>query len=87
MSCRLLVPAQVPFGVLVVGRRFDGRVVRQADLPFLEALGSVGEANPRARLTNSPTAGPSTPTSPPGVGRYRFCWCTTGAILAMVACY
>ena len=28
-------------GVLMVGRRLDGRVVRSVDLPFLEALGAT----------------------------------------------
>ena len=35
----ILGPGASLLGVLVVGQRFDGRVVRQADLPLLEALG------------------------------------------------
>ena len=38
-------------GVLVAGRRFDGRIVRPVDLPFLEALGSAaGMAGGRVLL-------------------------------------
>ena len=48
-------------GVLVVGRRFDGRTVRNVDLPFLEALGSAaGLATERLnalRLPRNPTTG------------------------------
>ena len=41
----VIVPAPGPgtdvLGVLVVGRRLDGRLVRSLDLPFLEALGEA----------------------------------------------
>ena len=52
-------------GVLVVGRRFDDRIVRITDLPFLEALAAAsGLAIGRLRLlrsldTGSPEAGPA----------------------------
>ena len=52
-------------GVLVVGRRFDDRVVRITDLPFLEALAAAaGLAIGRLRLlrsldTGSPETGPA----------------------------
>ena len=42
-------------GMLVVGRRFDERVVRTVDLPFLEALGAAaGLAVARLRLLEGP---------------------------------
>ena len=45
-------------GVLVVGRRFDGRVVRPVDVPFLEALGAAaGLAPARLRAGQGPGAG------------------------------
>ena len=48
------------FGLLVVGRRFDDRIVRTADLPFLEALGAAaGLAVARLRLLQAPDARPS----------------------------
>ena len=41
----VIVPVPGPgtdvLGVLVVGRRLDGRMVRSVDLPFLEALGAA----------------------------------------------
>ena len=41
----VIVPVPVSgmegIGALVVGRRFDGRIVRSADVPFFEALGSM----------------------------------------------
>ena len=46
-------------GVLVVGRRFDDRIVRTVDLPFLEALGAAaGLAVARLRLLQAPDARP-----------------------------
>ena len=46
-------------GVLVAGRRFDGRIVRPVDLPFLEALGaSAGMAVGRVLLMRTGGAWP-----------------------------
>ena len=58
----VIVPAPGPgtdvLGVLVVGRRFDGRLVRSLDLPFLEALGAAaGLALARLQLLDAPGAG------------------------------
>ena len=48
--------AQV-IGVLVVGRRFDDRMVRSADIPFLEVLAAaVGLAIDRLRLLQAPAS-------------------------------
>ncbi len=53
-------------GVLAVGRRFDDRIVRPVDLPFLEALGAAaGLAVGRLRLT--PAAGSAAPEAPPAL--------------------
>ena len=47
------------FGVLVVARRFDDRIVRTVDVPFLEALGAAaGLAVARLRLLQAPDARP-----------------------------
>ena len=64
-----IVPVPGPggelLGVLVVGRRFDDRIVRIIDLPFLEALAAAaGLAIGRLRLlrsrdTGSPETGPA----------------------------
>ena len=49
-------------GALVVGRRFDGRIVRGVDVPFLEALGSMaGLAAARLRLLDAGEAAPEPP--------------------------
>ena len=58
----VIVPAPGPgtdvLGVLVVGRRLDGRRVRSLDLPFLEALGAAaGLALARLQLLDAPGAG------------------------------
>ena len=58
----VIVPVPGPgtevLGVLVVGRRLDGRVVRSVDLPFLEALGAAaGLALARLQLLDAPGAG------------------------------
>ena len=58
----VIVPAPGPgtdvLGVLVVGRRLDGRLVRSLDLPFLEALGAAaGLALARLQLLDAPGAG------------------------------
>ena len=58
----VIVPVPGPgtdvLGVLVVGRRLDGRLVRSVDLPFLEALGAAaGLALARLQLLNAPGAG------------------------------
>lgn len=62
-----IVPVPGPggelIGVLVVGRRFDDRIVRAVDLPFLEALGSaVGLA--LGRLQVRQPAGRELPEAP-----------------------
>lgn len=50
-------PGMEVVGVLVVGRRFDERIVRTIDLPFLEALGAAaGLAVARLRLLRAPDA-------------------------------
>ena len=50
-------PGMEVFGMLVVGRRFDERIVRTVDLPFLEALGAAaGLAVARLRLLEAPDA-------------------------------
>ncbi|MCY4661120.1 MAG: serine/threonine-protein kinase [Acidobacteria bacterium] len=52
-------------GVLVVGRRFDDRIVRPVDVPFLEALGAAaGLAIGRLRVTHG--GGGSTSEASPG---------------------
>ena len=58
----VIVPVPGPgtdvLGVLVVGRRLDGRLVRAVDLPFLEALGAAaGLILARLQLLNAPGAG------------------------------
>ena len=51
-------PGTEAIGVLVVGRRLDGRLVRSVDLPFLEALGATaGLALARLQLLDAPGAG------------------------------
>ena len=51
-------PGTQAIGVLVVGRRLDGRLVRSVDLPFLEALGATaGLALARLQLLDAPGAG------------------------------
>ena len=57
----VIVPVPIPgmggISALVVGRRFDGRIVRSADVPFLEALGSMaGLAAARLRLLDATEA-------------------------------
>ena len=52
-------PGAELLGVLVVGRRLDGSVVRGHDLPFLAALGAAaGLAVARLRLMRAPGAAP-----------------------------
>ena len=58
----VIVPVPGPgtdvLGVLAVGRRLDGRLVRSLDLPFLEALGAAaGLALARLELLDAPGAG------------------------------
>ena len=56
----VLGPGAQVTGVLVVGRRFDERIVRLVDLPFLEALAAAaGLALARLRSLGAPSAGPS----------------------------
>ena len=66
----VIVPVPGPgtdvLGVLVVGRRLDGRVVRSVDLPFLEALGAATGLI----LARRPAAPAGRPTSP---RRSRHC--------------
>ena len=65
-----IVPVPGPggelIGVLAVGRRFDDRIVRPVDLPFLEALGAAaGLAVGRLRLTHAAVG--ATPEAPPAL--------------------
>ena len=62
----VIVPVPVPgmdgVGALIVGRRFDGRIVRAVDVPFFEALGSMaGLAAARIRLLDAGEAAPEPP--------------------------
>ena len=51
-------PGTQAIGVLVVGRRLDGRLVRSVDLSFLEVLGAAaGLALARLQLLDAPGAG------------------------------
>ena len=57
----VIVPVPSPgaevAGILVVGRRFDDRIVRSVDVPFLEVLASAaGQAVARLRLLHGPDA-------------------------------
>ena len=53
-------PGAEVVGCLVVGRRFDDRIVRPADLPFLAVVASAaGQAVARLRLLRDPGAGVS----------------------------
>ena len=55
-------PGTAVLGVLVVGRRLDGRLVRSVDLPFLEALGAAaGLSLARLQLLEAPGAGEAPP--------------------------
>ena len=59
----VVVPVPVPgmdgVGALVVGRGFDGRIVRAVDVPFLEALASMaGLAAARLRALDATEAAP-----------------------------
>ena len=70
-------PGAELLGVLVVGRRLDGRVVRRVDLPFLEALGAAaGLAVARLRLLRAPGAGPR---EAPAARECPECGCVTEA--------
>ncbi len=80
-SADLILPLPGPgtevFGVLVVGRRFDDRIVRTVDLPFLEALGAAaGLAVARLRLLQAPDARPS---EPPPARECPVCRCVVVA--------
>ena len=62
----VIVPVPGPgtdvLGVLLVGRRLDGRLVRSVDLPFLEALGAAaGLSLARLQLLEAPGAGEAPP--------------------------
>ena len=62
-------------GILVVGRRFDDRIVRDVDVPFLEALASAaGQAAARLRLMEGPAARPSEAPA----GECPACGCVAG---------
>ena len=64
-------------GVLVAGRRFDGRIVRPVDLPFLEALGaSAGLAVGRVLLMRT---GGAWPREAPAAEECPACGCVTEA--------
>ena len=50
-------PGATVAGILVVGRRFDDRIVRTVDVPFLDVLASAaGQAVARLRLLHGPDA-------------------------------
>ena len=77
----VIVPVPGPgtdvLGVLVVGRRLDGRLVRSVDLPFLEALGAAaGLALARLQLLNAPGAGSG---EAPPAEECPVCRCVTAA--------
>ena len=60
----VLGPGAQVIGVLVVGRRFDDRIVRPVDVPFLEALAAAtGLALARLRSLGAP--GPDSSDGPP----------------------
>ena len=75
-----IVPVPGPgaelLGVLVVGRRLDGRIVRPVDIPFLEALAAAaGLAVARLRLLRVPGA---EPLEAPPARECPVCRCVTG---------
>ena len=77
----VIVPVPGPgtdvLGVLVVGRRLDGRLVRAVDLPFLEALGAAaGLILARLQLLNAPGAGAG---EAPPAEECPVCRCVTAA--------
>ena len=64
-------------GILVVGRRFDDRIVRTADVTFVEVLASAaGQAVMRLRLSHGP--GPRLSEPPPAL-ECPACGCVAGA--------
>ena len=70
-------PGAEVVGILVVGRRFDDRVVRAADVAFLEVLASAaGQAVMRLRLLDGSTPRLSEP--PPGL-ECPACGCVAGS--------
>ena len=70
-------PGTQAIGVLVVGRRLDGRLVRSVDLPFLEALGAAaGLALARLQLLDAPGAGSG---DAPPAAECPVCRCVTAA--------
>ena len=76
----VIVPVPVPgmdgIGALAVGHRFDGRVVRSVDVPFLEALGSMaGLATARLRVLVPAEA----PPEPPPAWECPICRSLAGA--------
>ena len=77
----VIVPVPGPgtdvLGVLVVGRRFDGHLVRSVELPFLEALGAAtGLALARLELLDAPGAGSG---EAPPAAECPVCRCVTAA--------
>ena len=77
----VIVPVPGPgtevLGVLVVGRRLDGRLVRAVDLPFLEALGAAaGLVLARLQLFDGPGAGSG---DAPPAEECPVCRCLTAA--------
>ena len=87
-------PGDELIGVLVVGRRFDDRLVRPVDLPFLEALGSAaGLAVGRLRVTHAArSAAPEAPAAlecpdcglVAGAGAAPGCGCGSAYVEAQV---
>ena len=76
----VIVPVPGPgaelVGVLVVGRRFDDRIVRPVDVPFLEVLAAVaGQAVTRLRLLDGGTAPGS---EAPAAAECPVCRCVAG---------
>ena len=70
-------PGAEVVGCLVVGRRFDDRIVRPADVPFLAVVASAaGQAVARLRLLRDPGAGVS--DAPPAL-ECPVCRYVTGA--------
>ncbi len=70
-------PGAEVVGVLVVGRRFDDRIVRSADVAFLEVLASAaGQAVMRVRLLNGSERRLS---EPPLAFECPACGCVAGA--------
>ena len=77
----MIVPVPGPgtqvVGIVVVGRRFDDRIVRDADVPFVEVLASAaGQAVTRLQLLH--TTGTRLPEAPRAL-ECPECGCVTGS--------